>query len=173
MKKFLFVLLIITFLSINIFADINIYKIGVINLEEVITTIFSGKSGVIKEIQKEKEDFKIKLERMKDEIMKYEALKLKESDSEKKLAYQKKIDDLKKQYNDYYKVKKYEIEKKIQNIQGPLMNEIRKAVTKVAEREGYSIILDINSDDIYYYSIDIEITQKVIEYFNKQYGEDE
>jgi outer membrane protein len=173
MIKRLFLISILILISTAVFADVNIYKIGVINLEEVISTVFAGKSGVIKDIKNEKEDFKNKLKRMKDEIMKYEAIKLKTTDTNKKIAYEKKIDELKKQYNDYYRVKKYEISKKIDNIQGKLMNEIRRVVTKVAEREGYSVILDINSDDIFYYSIDIEITQKVIEYFEKKYGKEE
>lgn len=171
MKKIILSFIISIFFISNIFSNMNIDKIGVINYEEVIMTVFSGKSQIIKEVKQEKEELNNYLKDKKTEIMDYENKKSKEKDSSKKLAYQKKIDELKKEYADYYKIKSYQIKKRMNNI-GPLINEIKSAVQVVAEREGYSIILDINSDDIFYYSLDIEVTQKVIDFLNEKFDDE-
>ena len=73
------------------------------------------------------------------------SLKIKEKDPNKKLAYEKKIDSLKKEYYDYYRVNNYRIQNKIKNIQTTLLSEIYKNVKKIAENEGYTHILDIES----------------------------
>jgi Skp family chaperone for outer membrane proteins len=170
-KKYFLIIIIICFSIYPAISEVNIDKIGVINIDEVIKTVFSGNSAAIQEIKKEKEDFQKTLDKMKDNIMKLEALKLKETDANKKIAYDKKIEEAKKEYSDYYKVKNYQLETKIKNVQGPMLNEVKNVIKIIAEKDGYSLILDVKSENIFYYSIDIDITQKTIEYLTKKYKE--
>lgn len=173
MKKIYIILSTLFLFIFHVSGDIKIDKIAVINLEKVMDTVFSGNSGVIQNIKKEKEEMQKKLDKIKENINKLEEFKLKEKDTSRKLIYQKKIDDQKKEYSNYYKIKNYQIEKKQKNALGSVLNEIRQAVKKVAEKDGYTLVLDINTDGIFYYTIDIDITEKVIEFFTKRYGEEE
>jgi outer membrane protein len=172
MKKLFIIFYISLILISNIFSDAKIDKIAVINLEEVITTVFAGNSGVIQEIKKEKENLQYKLNKMKENIMRLEAMKLKTNDSNLKISYEKKISEFEKEYSDYYKLKSYELQKKINNLEGSLFKEIRDKVKKIAETEGYSMVLDAKSEAIFYYTSEIDITEKVIEYFKQTYGDE-
>lgn len=160
--NFLFLILVTYFSN----AVVKIDKIGVINLDLIIETVFSGKLKTIQDIKKEREEFKINLKKLEENIMKYQEAKLKESDETKKMAIQKKIEELKQQYNEYYKLKSYQIEQKINNIKGPLLKEIYAVVNKIAETEGYTIIFDIKTEGLFYYYPENDITTKVIESFN-------
>ncbi|HOJ63070.1 MAG TPA: OmpH family outer membrane protein [Spirochaetota bacterium] len=165
MKKIFFALF--TFIGISfVYSTVQIDKIGVINLDLIIETVFSGKSKSIQDIKKEKEEFQSNLKKLEENIMKYNEAKLKESDETKKLAIQKKIEELKQQYNEYYKVKSYQIEQKINNIKGPILKEIYDVVKRIADTDGYSIILDVKTEGLFYYYPQNDITQKVIDYFN-------
>lgn len=146
-------------------------KVAVINIDDVISTVFSGKSGVLQEIKKDKEDLQNGLNKINENLMKLRALRLKATDENQKIDYDKKIDELEKNYADFYKVKNYQIEKKSNSVKSSLMKEIYLQVKKIADTEGYSLILDAKSDLIVYYSVDSDITSKVIDYFNKNYGE--
>ena len=168
MKKIIILIIVNTVAIFNILSEVNIDKIGVINIDQVMSTVFTETSNIYKDIKQEEENLKNKLAQMKENIMKLEAAKLNEKDASKRLEYDKKIDASKKEYADYYKIRIYQIQKKKENSLGTVLEEVRIAVTKVAEKEGYSLILDINSKDIFYYSIDIEITQKVIDYLTKE-----
>ena len=162
----LFFLILITSFSYSV---VKIDKIGVVNLDLIIETVFSGKSKTIQDIKKEKEEFQSNLEKLEENIMKYNEAKLKETDEAKKMAIQKKIEELKQQYNEYYKLKSYQIEQKINNIKGPILKEIYAIVTKIAELEGYTVIFDIKTDGLFYYYPEHDITTKVIEYFKKNF----
>ena len=173
MKKIIFISFILISFIFNSFSDAKIDKIAVINLEEVITTVFAGNSGVIQSIKRDKENLQNRLNRIKENIMRLEAMKLKTNDNNLKITYDQKITQLEKDYSDYYKLKSYELQKKIDNLEGSVLNEIRQKVKQIAETEGYTIVLDAKSEAIFYYTTDIDITQKVIDYFKKAYGEEE
>ena len=172
MKKLIIIIILSITLVISSFSAVKIDKIAVINLEEIITTVFSGKSAAIQEIKKDKEDLQKNLDKMKENIMKLQEAKLKTNDSNTKVSYEKKIEALEKEYADYYKLQSYNIQKKQKNALGSVLNEIREVIRKIAENEGYTLVLNVDTDGIIYYSVDIDITEKVKDYFNGTYGED-
>jgi len=173
LKKIIVLLFISLLFIVSLNADVKIDKIAVINLKKVMEKVYSGMSGTITSIKREREDLQNKLDRMKENIMKLEEYKLKTDDKSKKQSYQERIDKLKKEYSDYYKVKNYQIEKKLENAQSSTLKEIYAAVKRVAQSEGYTIVLDSEDESIFFYSIDVDITEKVIAFFEDRYGEDE
>lgn len=173
MKRFILIVLVLILSLSFSYSDVKIDRIAVINLKKVIEKVFSGVSDTITSIKRDREDLQNKLDRMKDNINKLEEFKLKTDDKARKQNYQERIDKIKKDYSDYYKVKNYQIEKKLGNAQSNSIKEVYSAVKKVAEREGYSIVFDSEDDSIFFYSVDVDITDIVIEYFDKKYGEKE
>ena len=172
MQKKIIILFLISFTSLFlIHSDIKLEKVAVVNLDDVIKTVFSGKSGVLQDIKKDKDDLQSGLNKINDNIMKLRALRLKATDDSQKTDYDKKIDELEKNYADFYKINNYKIEKKLSTVKDSLLKEIYVQVKKIAENEGYSLVLDAKSDFIFYYSVDADITSKVIDYFNKNFGD--
>lgn len=169
-KKMIAIFAFLLFLINLGFSDVKIDRIALIDIDRVIEEVFSGNSAGIQKINQEKQDMLTKLKAIKDNIMKYQELELKTNDSSKKLTYAKKINELKKQYADYYKLRKYQIDQKIQNIQGPLLKEIYSVVKKIAAKDGYTLVLSSKTDGIFFYTIDIDITNEVIKYFSDRYG---
>ncbi|MBR3731187.1 MAG: OmpH family outer membrane protein, partial [Spirochaetales bacterium] len=63
----------------------------------------------------------------------------------------------------------YKIEQKVKSIQGPILKEIYDVVQRISEKEGYSLIMEAKTEGIFYYSVDSDITQKVVDFFNNSY----
>jgi outer membrane protein len=164
MKKILIIFIFIVS-SYFIYSDSKIDKIAIININEIMDAVFSGKSPVMQSIKDEKKEMQDNLTKLKENILKLEDAKSKDKDEAKKLAYEKKIDELKKQYADYYKLRSYQIDQKVKNIQEPMFKEIFNVVKKIAETEGYTVVLEAKTDGLFYYSIDNDITSKVIDKF--------
>ncbi|MCG8568675.1 MAG: hypothetical protein MJB14_00910, partial [Spirochaetes bacterium] len=117
MKKQTLLLFLCLFITFSGFSTVKIDRIAVIDLEKVIATVFSGKSGSVQSIKTSKEKMQEKLNEIKDKILKIEELKLQAATEAKKIAYDKQIQQLKKIYSDYYKKRSYEIDKMVKNIQ--------------------------------------------------------
>ena len=170
MKKYLIIsVLSIMSLFFAYSSNIKIDRVGIINLDLILETVFSGKSKTMQDIKKEKDEFEANLKKIEENVMILKEASLKEEDQQKKLIIEKKIEDVTKQYNDYYKLKSYQIEQKIKKIQGPIIKEIYDTVRKLSEQEGFTLILDAKNESVFYYSFETDITQKVIDIFVKNY----
>ncbi|HPY88816.1 MAG TPA: OmpH family outer membrane protein, partial [Spirochaetota bacterium] len=150
-------------------SNIKIDRVGIINLDLILETVFSGKSKTMQDIKKEKNEFETNLKKIEENVMILKEASLKEEDQQKKLIIEKKIEEVTKQYNDYYKLKSYQIEQKIKKIQGPIIKEIYDTVRKLSEQEGFTLILDAKNESVFYYSFEADITQKIIDIFVKNY----
>ena len=164
MKRVLFALF-FSVLTGLVFADSKIDRIALINIQQVMEVVFADKSTLIQGIKDEKNKMQENLNKLKDTWMKLEQDKLNEKDNSKIFSHNTKIDELKKQYSDYYKTTSYQIDQKIKTMQEPYFKEIYNVVRKICESQGYSIVLDIKTDGVFYYSTDNDITQKVIDFF--------
>ena len=99
MNKKIILLILMAFSGLFLInADIKLDKVAVINLDDVISTVFSGKSAVLQDIKKDKEDLQNGLNKINDNLMKLRALRLNATDENQKLDYDKKIDELEKEY---------------------------------------------------------------------------
>ncbi|HQJ05962.1 MAG TPA: OmpH family outer membrane protein [Spirochaetota bacterium] len=150
-------------------SNIKIDRVGIINLDLILETVFSGKSKTMQDIKKEKNEFETNLKKIEENVIILKEASLKEEDQQKKLIIEKKIEEVTKQYNDYYKLKSYQIEQKIKKIQGPIIKEIYDTVRKLSEQEGFTLILDAKNESVFYYSFEADITQKIIDIFVKNY----
>ncbi len=82
------------------------------------------------------------------------------------------IDELTRSYNNYLQEvfgSGGKIEQKNDELMAPLVKKINDAVAKIAEQEGFKIVLDL-SEGIYYASSELDITDMVIDQLNLEYG---
>lgn len=157
-------------LIINLYSNVvKIEKIAVVNLDILLSSVLNDKSlKSLKNFNMEKAQFQVELDKIKDNIKKLEeSLNDQTTDQLKKDNINKKIDELKVNYTNYSKKKTDELHEKKKELSGKIMEEVSNVVKKIAVTEGFSIVLNYNSDLILYCSIDNDITDKVIEYLNK------
>lgn len=61
------------------------------------------------------------------------------------------------------------IEQKNDELMAPLLKKINDAIAKIAQQEGFSMVLDL-SQDIFYASSELNLTELVINELNREYG---
>ncbi|HBD94419.1 MAG: hypothetical protein A2015_09085 [Spirochaetes bacterium GWF1_31_7] len=161
------VMLFLLIASFSISSNVlKVEKIGIVNLQKVIEVCFQGKSSAVKQVIEEKAKFQQQLDSIRTQVSELQNSLNAESNTTLKSELESKIEKLRQEYTDLYKKRAPEIDRMEKSIQAPLFEEIYEVVKKIAEREGFSIIIRNNSDTLFYYSIQSDITDKIIEHFN-------
>ncbi len=170
MKKLFYLMTIITVfifvLGLNAWAA---DKIGFINLQEIMQNSSAGKKAADdfkKFYEKETQEIKSmenQLKKMKEELEKQGSIMTQSSRSEKEAAYQKKMRDYQLLVNDTNE----ELKKRDQEMTQKLMPGIIKIVRSIAEREKYTLVIDVATMPIPYYAKESDFSNRVIEEFNK------
>jgi len=91
---------------------------------------------------------------------------------EARLRKQDELNALTESYNQYLQTifgTGGKIEQKNDALMAPLLQKINDAISKVAEQEGFQIILDL-SEGVYYASSDLDVTDLVVNELNLEYG---
>jgi outer membrane protein len=146
-------------------------KIGFINLEEILSKSEVGKKadaefGKIVEKDRAKiQAMEAELKKDKDEIEKQRSVLKETAMKEKEAAFQKKFRD----YQLLVKDANEELQAKKQVIFKELVPAIIKVVNAIGEKEKYTLIIDVSSIPLPYYSKDTSLTNRVVEEFNKSY----
>ena len=165
------------FSAIFLFFFSNLYskgKIGFVNFKEI-----TEKYIALKEAQQELDRYLMEWERTRDSLKaivdtlrsKFEKEKLILS----KEMQAKRLEDIKKaemEYRNYVQRVWGEgglLEQKMKEIVEPYTKKIRDVITRVAEEEGYDVILDISSATVIYADLKNDITQYVLDELNKEY----
>ncbi len=155
------VLLIFVWTNTSFAAD----KIGFINIQEIIQNSNAGKKAAEefkKLVDKKQESIKAmenEVKKMKDELDKQSSVMTASARSDKEAAYQRKLRDYQILVDDTNK----ELQKRDQEYSQKLIPEILKVVRSIAEKEKYTVILDISTMPVPYYDKANDISKKVIE----------
>jgi outer membrane protein len=170
MKKSIYLMAIITALifvwsTVSLAAD----KIGFINLQEIMQKSNAGKKAAEdfkKYYDKETQEIKnaeAELKKMKEELEKQGSLMPQNKKSEKEAAIQKKMRDYQLLVNDTNE----ELKKRDQEMTQKLMPGIIKIVRSIAEKEKYTLVMDVATMPIPYHAKENDFSNTVIEEFNK------
>lgn len=144
-------------------------KIGFINLKEIIQNSTAGKKAsddFAKFMEKEKQSIQTaekELKKMKEELDKQGSIMTAKARSEKEAAYQKKIRDYQLQVNDSNE----ELQRRDQEMMQKLIPGIIKIVRSIAEKEKYTLVIDVATMTPAYYAKENDFSNRVIEEFNK------
>lgn len=144
-------------------------KIGFVSIGEVVAKSEDGKKAeeqfkklvekdraTIQEREKELQKLKDELEKQRP-LLREDVLRTREAD------YQKKFRD----YQLLVKDSNEELQSKQQEIMKNLIPEIMKIVKGIGEKEKYTMIVDLSIVPLAYHANENELTQRVIEEFNK------
>jgi outer membrane protein len=144
-------------------------KIGFINMREIMQNSTSGKKAGedLKKVAEKKQALissaEKELKKMKDELDKQGSILTASARRDKEDAYQKKLRDYQLLVNDANE----ELKKRDQEISLKLLPEILKIVRTIAEKEKYTLVIDIASMPIPYFAKEDDFSKKVIEEYNK------
>ncbi|HUH65030.1 MAG TPA: OmpH family outer membrane protein [Syntrophales bacterium] len=146
-------------------------KIGVIDMREIMMKSDAGKKAT-EEFGKfvEKDRAKIQameaeLKRDKDEIEKQRSVLKESALREKETAHQKKFRD----YQLMVKDANEELQMRDQELSKRLIPDILKVVQAIGEKEKYTLVIDVGSIPVAYFAKESNMTEKVIEEFNKSF----
>jgi outer membrane protein len=171
MKKTLTVLIIATLVLYGTCA-IAADKTGFINIKLILFQSQAGKDAAqkLKGIVDKKKVFiqekEAELKTLKEDLDKQRAVLTENAYKEKELDYQKKFRDYKRFIEDSNE----EMQLKEQELFQKLIPEIMKVVTTIGEKDDYTMIMDIGTGILPYYSKEKDITDEVVEKYNKEYG---
>jgi outer membrane protein len=172
MKKNIYlitVFILISFVLMNIKGYTTESKIGFINLPEIMKNTNAGKNAAkeFKQLYDKKREAIVaaekELKNLKAELDKQGPIMTKSAHGEKETTYGKKLRDYKLLVEDTNK----ELKVRDREVTSKLIPEITKIVRKVAEKEKYTLVIDIASMPVPYYAKERDFSNKVIEEFNK------
>ena len=144
-------------------------KIDFINLREIMQNTDAGKKAgeEFKKLYDKKHEgiaaAENELKRLKDELDKQVEIMTETARQEKGTVYQKKLRDYQLLVEDSNK----EMKLRDEEITRKLIPPIMKVVRKIAEKEKYTLVVDVASMPVPYYAKENDFSKKVIEDVNK------
>ncbi len=171
MKKILTVLVVVALVLYGTSA-VAADKIGFINVKLILFQSQAGKDAAteLKKIVDQKKvlitEQEEELKVLKADLEKQRAVLTESAYKEKELDYQKKFRDYKRFIEDSNE----EMQIKEQELFQKLLPEIMKVVNSIGEKDDYTMIVDIGTGLLPYYSKAKDITEEVIEKYNKEYA---
>jgi outer membrane protein len=162
------VFILIGFVLINTNGYAADSKIGFINLREIMENSNAGKKAgeEFKKLYDKKHEeiaaAESDLKRLKDELDKQGSIMTETSRQEKGTTYQRKLRDYQLLVEDSNK----EMKGQDEEIARKLLPQIMNVVRKIAEKEKYTLVIDIASMPLPYYAKENDFSKKVIEEVN-------
>ncbi len=169
MKKLLIFLLII-----SSFTLAKETKIGFVDADRVMTEYQATAAASVEfnEFVSQYRDSAATLKRRIEQLQaETEAQELLLSE-EARLRKQEEINALTNSYNQFLQVvfgTSGKVEQKNDALMTPLLEKINQAISKIADQEGFDIILEL-SEGVYYASSELDVTDLVINELNLEYG---
>lgn len=162
-----FVLMVSFLINANNYAADN--KIGFINLPEIMKNTNAGKKAAeeFRQLYNKKREAIVAAEKdlknLKEALDKQGPIMTKSVREKKENTYRKQLRDYRLLMDDTNKDLKLRDEEIISKI----VPQIAKVVRNIAEKEKYTLVIDISRMPVPYYSKERDFSNKVIEEFNK------
>lgn len=167
MKK-LFFLALITFFAVN--ASAADLKIAYVDLNKALNECEKGKTAVkvLEDMVKAKQEVisekEKELKAIDDEIAKQSSILNPDAIKEK----QAKREKLMRDYQRMVKDSQDEVQQKRNDFMEAIIKDLRETVARLGKEKGYSVIFERVASGILYIPDDVDITDLLIEQFNKE-----
>ena len=146
-------------------------KIGFIDMREIMVKSDAGRKAADdfgKLYEKDKamiQQREGEMRKLKEDLDKQRSVLTETALKEKEAAYQKKFRD----YQLLVKDSNEELQTRDQELSKKLVPDILKIINVIGDKEKYTLIIDISSTPVPYVTKENNLTQKVIEEFNKTF----
>lgn len=145
-------------------------KVGYVDLQKALNMSSAGKAAKEKmrlkfkdyetDVQKKQDDLK----KLKDDLEKQAMLLSADARSAKERDYQQKVKDYQRMTKDIQE----EMQRTDADFTRKIIEEIFKVVQQIGKQEGYTLILEKTESSILYANDGIDMTDRVIQVFDKQ-----
>jgi outer membrane protein len=162
-----FVLMYLVMTGANVLAAET--KIGFINLREIMQNTTAGKKAAeeFKKLYDKKTEIvkgtENELKKLKDDLDKQASIMTDTTRKDKEITYQKKLRDYQLLVEDTNR----ELKAKDEEVTAKLIPDIAKVIHSIAEREKYTLVIDVSTMPVAYYAKENDFSKKVIEESNK------
>ena len=146
-------------------------KIGIIDMREIMLKSDAGKKAAEdfgKLYEKDKtmiQQKETEMRKLKEDLDKQRSVLTESAMKEKEAAYQKKFRD----YQLLVKDANEELQTRDQELSKKLVPDILKVIEVIGDKEKYTLIIDVGSIPVAYFAKENNLTEKVIEEFNKTF----
>ena len=146
-------------------------KIGFIDMREIMVKSDAGRKAADdfgKLYEKDKamiQQREGEMRKLKEDLDKQRSVLTETALKEKEAAYQKKFRD----YQLLVKDSNEELQTRDQELSKKLVPDILKIINVIGDKEKYTLIIDVGSTSVAYFAKENNLTQKVIEEFNKTF----
>ncbi len=146
-------------------------KIAFVDMREVMVSSEAGKRAADefkKVFEREREVIQTReaeLKKLKDDLDRQRPVMTEAALRDRETAYQRKFRD----YQNLVRDANEALQQRDQELTKTLMPEVLKIINSLGEREKYSMIMDVSSVPVPFFSKELDITKRVIDEFNKTY----
>jgi outer membrane protein len=166
-KKMILILSIIILCAGVVFGNQNFPKVGVININKIAQTYFKT-SKSLRDLEQEKEQNKRYIDQIKEDIKELEKKILEakiNNDYDTARRYELEKDKKTEHLREYTRITTQRMEEKLKKLyySDNFMNELLDAIDTISFKNGFSLVLDVDAGNIYFYTPEIDITNLVIE----------
>lgn len=162
-------LMIVTTLFLNNTLALAEVKIGIVDMQKVVQASTAGKKAKAElegEYNKKKKEFEKQEEQLKksaEELAKKKAIMTEEAFAKKQNELQEEM----MKFRESVGQSQYEIQKKQQDLTLPIVEKIRKTVSKIAKEKGYTMVAESGAGIIYAEPTS-DITDEVLKNFETE-----
>jgi outer membrane protein len=142
-------------------------KTGYVDLQRALSESSAGKKAKEK-FKVEVESLQSRLKKQKDEIDRLKEQLEKKASVMKAAEREELEDDFRKKMRDFereYKDSQTDLQKKDSDLTGSILRELQKVIQDIGEREGYSMIVEMNS--LLFADKSLDLTERVIDEYDK------
>jgi outer membrane protein len=173
MRRFIMVVLSISIMAAAAVPATAEVKIGYIDTVKIFANFretIEAEEIYKKEVdtwKKQAEDMETELARLREEIQSQSLMLSAEKLDEKKLLYDQKLKDYQKYMEEIFG-ENGEAARRNKELTEPIVEKINGVIEKVAEEEGFTMVLDSSQGVIVYADKEIDITDMIIERLDMQ-----
>ncbi len=142
-------------------------KTGYVDLQRALSESSAGKKAKEK-FKVEVDSLQSRLKKQKDEIDRLKEQLEKKASVMKAAEREELEDDFRRKMRDFereYKDSQTDLQKKDSDLTGSILRELQKVIQDIGEREGYSMIVEMNS--LLFADKSLDLTERVIDEYDK------
>lgn len=144
-------------------------KVGYVDMQKAIQSTSAGKKAkdeLEKDFNKKKKELEKKeadLKKMGEDLEKKKSVMSEEALAKKQAEFQEEM----LKYRDVVGKSQVEIQKKERDLTAPILEKMKKVISKLAKDQGYTMVIE-NSQMVLYATSEADLTDAVIKAFEKE-----
>lgn len=164
-----FILLVVVLFSFSALSEV---KVGIVNIQKIITTVKEGKSvnSALEKSFKSKQKLikaeEEKIKKLQEKFQKQSAVFTAEVKAKKGMEIQRKVQAVRQKMAQFQK----EIQKEEANLKKPLLEKLKPVIDTVSKKAKVDLTFEISSSPIVYAKSQVDLTDKVIKAYDKKHS---